>query len=193
MGESSPLSVGFRGVAIASAGAERNSLAASEIAYLACYPLVPLSAALEGQRALLILDNCEHVIESAAKFADRVLGECRLLRILATSREPLGITGEALWLVEPLPLPTEASSGEIESSPAVRLLRDLGAYAGQGFSEGVLHMLAASRHAAYCLPVPGQMETSPDTRELSRLGSTACKALYVCNHCLEPFDHFKAI
>jgi hypothetical protein len=43
------------------------------------------------------------------------------------------------------------------------------AYAGQGFSEGVLHMLAASRHAAYCLPVHGQMETSPDTRELDHL------------------------
>jgi ring-1,2-phenylacetyl-CoA epoxidase subunit PaaD len=34
---------------------------------------------------------------------------------------------------------------------------------------------------------------SPDTRELSRFGSTACKALYACNVCLEPFDHFKAI
>jgi ring-1,2-phenylacetyl-CoA epoxidase subunit PaaD len=34
---------------------------------------------------------------------------------------------------------------------------------------------------------------SPDTRESSRFGSTACKALYVCNSCLEPFDHFKAI
>lgn len=34
---------------------------------------------------------------------------------------------------------------------------------------------------------------SPDTRELSRFGSTACKALWVCNACLEPFDHFKAI
>src|SRR4029077_7985505 len=77
--------------------------------------------------ALLILDNCEHVIESAAAFADRVLGECRRLRILATSREPLGITGEALWPTEPLALPRAgpgASPGEIESSPAVRLLRD---------------------------------------------------------------------
>jgi hypothetical protein len=43
------------------------------------------------------------------------------------------------------------------------------AYAGQGFSEGVLHMLAASRHAAYCLPAPGQIETSADTRELDHL------------------------
>jgi predicted ATPase len=64
------------------------------------------------------------VIESAAKFADRVLGECRRLRILATSREPLGITGEALWLVEPLAVPTDASPAQIASSPAVRLLQD---------------------------------------------------------------------
>jgi predicted ATPase/DNA-binding SARP family transcriptional activator len=84
-----------------------------------------LIAAIRGREALLILDNCEHVIEAAAKFADRVLGECRRLRILATSREPLGITGEALWLVEPLALPEgDASPGEIASSPAVRLLRD---------------------------------------------------------------------
>jgi predicted ATPase/DNA-binding SARP family transcriptional activator len=84
-----------------------------------------LIAAIREREALLILDNCEHVIEAAAKFADRVLGECRRLRILATSREPLGITGEALWLVEPLALPEgDASPGEIASSPAVRLLRD---------------------------------------------------------------------
>jgi predicted ATPase/DNA-binding SARP family transcriptional activator len=88
-------------------------------------PTDRLIAAIREREALLILDNCEHVIESAAKFADRVLGECRRLRILATSREPLGITGEALWLVEPLALPEgDASPGEIESSPAVRLLRD---------------------------------------------------------------------
>ncbi len=84
-----------------------------------------LIAAIRERAALLILDNCEHVIESAAGFAQRVLGECRRLRILATSREPLGITGEALWLVEPLGVPErDASPGEIESSPAVQLLRD---------------------------------------------------------------------
>ena len=88
-------------------------------------PADRLIAAIREREALLILDNCEHVIESAAAFAHRVLGECQRLRILATSREPLGITGEALWLVEPLALPSEdADPGEIESSPAVRLLRD---------------------------------------------------------------------
>ncbi|MDX6342179.1 MAG: hypothetical protein QOH87_2317, partial [Trebonia sp.] len=88
-------------------------------------PTSRLIAAIREREALLILDNCEHVIESAAAFAHRVLGECRRLRILATSREPLGITGEALWRVVPLTLPAEdADPGEIESSPAVRLLRD---------------------------------------------------------------------
>ncbi|MEV0055672.1 BTAD domain-containing putative transcriptional regulator [Saccharopolyspora shandongensis] len=82
-------------------------------------------AAVREREMLLVLDNCEHVIESAAAFAHRVLGECRRLRILATSRESLGITGEALWPVAPLVLPGEdADPGEIESSPAVRLLRD---------------------------------------------------------------------
>ncbi|MEU4391602.1 BTAD domain-containing putative transcriptional regulator [Kribbella sp. NPDC023855] len=87
-------------------------------------PVDGLIAAIRDREALLILDNCEHVIEAAAKFADRVLGECRRLRILATSREPFGITGEALWLVEPLALPTDTGPEEIGSSPAVRLLRD---------------------------------------------------------------------
>ncbi|WP_371537185.1 AfsR/SARP family transcriptional regulator [Streptomyces sp. NBC_00466] len=84
-----------------------------------------LIAAIRERETLLILDNCEHVIESAAVFAHRVLGECRRLRILATSREPLGITGEALWQIEPLALPgRDAGPREIESSPAVQLLRN---------------------------------------------------------------------
>jgi predicted ATPase/DNA-binding SARP family transcriptional activator len=84
-----------------------------------------LIAAIRERDALLILDNCEQVIERAAAFAHRVLGECRRLRILATSREPLGITGEALWRVAPLDVPgADASPAEIESSAAVRLLRD---------------------------------------------------------------------
>ena len=88
-------------------------------------PMDRLIAAIRERETLLILDNCEHVIQSAAAFAHRVLGECRRLRILATSREPLGITGEALWLVEPLALPQRAASpGEVESSPAVQLLQD---------------------------------------------------------------------
>ncbi|MDO3703327.1 BTAD domain-containing putative transcriptional regulator [Micromonospora sp. C28SCA-DRY-2] len=88
-------------------------------------PTERLVAAIRERETLLILDNCEHVIESAAAFAHRVLGECRRLRILATSREPLGITGEVLWPVVPLALPERhAGPAEMASAPAVQLLRD---------------------------------------------------------------------
>ncbi|MFB7873821.1 BTAD domain-containing putative transcriptional regulator [Nocardia sp. NPDC056064] len=88
-------------------------------------PMDRLIAALRDRETLLVLDNCEHVVESAAAFAHRVLGACTRVRILATSREPLGITGEALWQVEPLGLPAPGAAVEqIESSPAVELLRD---------------------------------------------------------------------
>ncbi|PXX66719.1 putative ATPase [Nocardia tenerifensis] len=88
-------------------------------------PMDRLVAAIRERETLLILDNCEHVIDAAATFAHRLLGECQKLRILATSREPLGITGEALWQVEPLALPApDAAPGAIESAPAVQLLRD---------------------------------------------------------------------
>ncbi|WP_285780709.1 BTAD domain-containing putative transcriptional regulator [Microtetraspora sp. NBRC 13810] len=88
-------------------------------------PMDRLIAAVRERTILLVLDNCEHVIEAAAAFADRLLGECRRLRILATSREPLGITGEVLWQNEPLALPAQgADPAEVGASPAVRLLRD---------------------------------------------------------------------
>ncbi|AOS64548.1 BTAD domain-containing putative transcriptional regulator [Actinoalloteichus hymeniacidonis] len=82
-------------------------------------------AAIRDRETLLVLDNCEHLIDAAAAFAHRALGECGRLRILATSRQPLGITGEALWQVAPLVVPgQDATAGEIAASSAVRLLRD---------------------------------------------------------------------
>ncbi|HKB33271.1 MAG TPA: LuxR C-terminal-related transcriptional regulator [Candidatus Dormibacteraeota bacterium] len=57
---------------------------------------------LADRDLLLVLDNCEHVILSSAKLAAALLGGCRRIRILATSREPLGVTGEAVWRLEPL-------------------------------------------------------------------------------------------
>ena len=51
---------------------------------------------LADARALLVLDNCEHLIDACAHLADELLSRCPGLRIVATSREPLGITGESL-------------------------------------------------------------------------------------------------
>jgi predicted ATPase/DNA-binding SARP family transcriptional activator len=68
-------------------------------------PAQRLVAALAERHGLLILDNCEHVVATAAAVADQVLAGCPSVRVLATSREPLRITGEALWPVPPLPVP----------------------------------------------------------------------------------------
>ncbi|MFC7381295.1 AfsR/SARP family transcriptional regulator [Sphaerisporangium rhizosphaerae] len=59
-------------------------------------------AALGPGERLIILDNCEHVVEAAARLADRILADRPQVRILATSREPLRIGGELLWHVPPL-------------------------------------------------------------------------------------------
>jgi predicted ATPase/DNA-binding CsgD family transcriptional regulator len=64
-----------------------------------------MRAHLEGAELLLVLDNCEHLIEPCAKLASALLRSCPGLRILATSREPLDIAGEVSWLVPPLSLP----------------------------------------------------------------------------------------
>jgi predicted ATPase/DNA-binding SARP family transcriptional activator/DNA-binding CsgD family transcriptional regulator len=61
--------------------------------------------ALGDQGLLLVLDNCEHLVEAAAQLGDTLLDSCPRLRVLATSREPLGIRGEVLWQVPPLSLP----------------------------------------------------------------------------------------
>ncbi|MDX3535504.1 BTAD domain-containing putative transcriptional regulator [Streptomyces sp. MB09-01] len=112
-----------------------NALALREHAPAAGDPLDRLAAALRTRTALLVLDNCEHLIEAAATTADRLLGECPGLRILATSREPLGLTGEALWPVHPLALPPQdADAAQALASPAVRLLNDRAAAARSGFA-----------------------------------------------------------
>lgn len=57
-----------------------------------------------GQSITLIIDNCEHVVPACAELAERLLSACPGLRVLATSREPLGIDGEITFRVPPLPI-----------------------------------------------------------------------------------------
>ena len=78
-----------------------------------------LVGALARQQVLLVLDNCEHLVAAAAAVADRVLATCPRVRILATSREPLNITGEALWAVGPLALPPDPAVTSMEAERAV--------------------------------------------------------------------------
>ncbi|MFF8960634.1 BTAD domain-containing putative transcriptional regulator [Streptomyces sp. NPDC014894] len=93
-----------------------------------------LTEVLAAAATLIVLDNCEHVVEAAARLADELLGRCPQLRILATSREPLGILGEALFPVTPLGLPRPLSPAEtVAACPAVRLFADRAASVRPGF------------------------------------------------------------
>ncbi|WP_245237237.1 BTAD domain-containing putative transcriptional regulator [Streptomyces iakyrus] len=85
-------------------------------------PVERLAEHCSRPRMLLILDNCEHVVDAAARLTEELLARCPDLTVLATSREPLGVPGELLRPVEPLPEPV-----------ALRLLADRGAAARPGF------------------------------------------------------------
>ncbi|PKT72363.1 AfsR family transcriptional regulator [Streptomyces populi] len=85
-------------------------------------PLTRLAEHCAKRRMLIVLDNCEHVVDAAAHLAEALLERCPGVTVLATSREPLGVPGELLRPVDPLPEPV-----------ALRLLTDRGAAARPGF------------------------------------------------------------
>ena len=87
--------------------------------------LTQLVDVLSTAPTLLVLDNCEHLIDAAAQLSDHLLSRCPELRILATSREPLAIAGEALHPLSMLTLPAEGvSPDEALASTAVQLFLD---------------------------------------------------------------------
>ena len=135
-------------------------------------PLDRLVAALADRDEVMVLDNCEHVIEAAAELAGRVLAGCPRMKIMVTSRQPLRIDGEILCPVLPLPVPpvppassavsllppvpaaapvTEAGSASgdapvaVASYGAVRLLRDRAAAVRPDFELDAANAEAVTR------------------------------------------------
>jgi predicted ATPase/DNA-binding CsgD family transcriptional regulator len=77
---------------------------------------------LAGNTALLLLDNCEHIVEGVAEFVTAVLRGAGLIRVLATSRHPLGVEGETTWRVPSLAVPPQAADpASLDRFDAVRL------------------------------------------------------------------------
>ena len=108
-----------------------------------------------GERSMLVLlDNCEHVIDACAKLADTLLRDCPNIRLLATSREPLGIEGEHVHRVPSLDTPADGDDVDtIRNAEAVRLFADRadqhGVRAHLGRADrfgGRPHLPAAGRH-----------------------------------------------
>jgi len=110
-------------------------------------PLERLAAALADRGDVLILDNCEHLIEAAAALAAHVLAACPRMRILATSRQPLRIDGETLCPVSPLPVPPvlQARAAVVASYGAARLFRDRAAAVRPDFELDEANAAAVTR------------------------------------------------
>ena len=92
---------------------------------------------LKPRKTLVVLDNCEHLVEGCAMLADTLLRACPELEILATSREPLRIAGEATWLVPSLSLPDLQHlppTAELAGYEAVRLFIERAKAVNAGFA-----------------------------------------------------------
>jgi predicted ATPase/DNA-binding winged helix-turn-helix (wHTH) protein len=79
---------------------------------------------LKARRAMVVLDNCEHLVGAAAATIETLLGSCSALKILVTSREVLGMKGEQVFAVRSLSLPETTDLEDVRGSEAVRLFVD---------------------------------------------------------------------
>jgi predicted ATPase/DNA-binding CsgD family transcriptional regulator len=100
-------------------------------------PAASLAEYLAGRQLLLVLDNCEHLVDAAAKLADGLLRAAPGLRVLATSRESLTMTGETVLAVPPLAAPEAGpplTAAQLGLFPAVRLFAERAAQVVPGFA-----------------------------------------------------------
>ena len=114
-----------------------------------------LAAALEARQLLIMLDNCEHLIDACASLCQRLLASCPSLRVLATSQEPLRIPPESVWQVAGLavPPPQKAPDArELASYESVRLFADRARAARAGFAVTERNAMAV---AAICRALDG--------------------------------------
>ncbi len=129
---------------------------------------------LAPQRALLVVDNCEHVLGAAGRLIGEVLRWCPGVRVLATSREALGMPGEVVWSVGPLELPADlgAAAESMHTSPAVEVFVNRATAAAPGFS---LDERNARAVAELCI----QLDGVPLALELAaaRMGSLSADQL----------------
>ncbi len=111
-----------------------------------------VAGVLRTTDTLLVLDNCEQLVEPVAAVVARLLQAAPQLRVLATSREPLGVGGETLWAVPPLDVPAADSLTAVQQSTATQLFVARAAAAAPGFT---LDAGNAAAVAALCRRLDG--------------------------------------
>ena len=106
-----------------------------------------LCAHLQRRHVLIILDNCEHLVEASARLVQTVLTRCPDVRIVATSREVLGVPGEVTWNVPPLSLPPADPGGaeDLAGSDAVALFCNRAHAAQPGFAASTANAPAVAQ------------------------------------------------
>ena len=116
--------------------------------------LATVADALRPRRMLIVLDNCEHLIDACAQVCQRFLASSAGLRMIATSREPLRVAAETVWQVPPMsmPEPDDAQDAELMRSDALRLFADRAAAVRPDF---VLGPASLASVAAICRAVDG--------------------------------------
>jgi non-specific serine/threonine protein kinase len=118
-------------------------------------PEAALAGYVAKRQLLLVLDNCEHLVDAIAKLTDRLLRAAAELRVLATSRESLNILGETVLPVPPLPTPDPGQPltlGQLGRFPAVALFAERAAQVVPGFALTEANMAAV---AGICHRVEG--------------------------------------
>lgn len=143
---------------------------------------------LVSRRLLLVLDNCEHLIDAAAELAEMLLRACPELRILATSREPLGTGGEAVLRVPPLTVPDPDRQPSLRGMPdyeAVNLFAERATSAVPGFqlTEDNRTTVARICHQLEGLPLPIELAAARlsalSTEQILERLTDRCKLLTV--------------
>ncbi len=99
---------------------------------------------LRAKRLLVVLDNCEHLLETAGDLAEGVLRECPGVRILATSREGLAVLGEQVWPLRSLRPPASESVDDVAISTAGRLFTERAQAAAPGFGIDAANAVAVA-------------------------------------------------
>jgi non-specific serine/threonine protein kinase len=118
---------------------------------------------LRTRQLLLVLDSCEHLVEACAEFADTLLHACPRVHLLATSREPLAVTGEAIYHVPSLAVPgtdDSLSLTELADVAAVKLFVERAAAAESGF-------VLTSENAASIAEISRRLDGIPLALELA--------------------------
>jgi predicted ATPase/DNA-binding SARP family transcriptional activator len=145
------------------------------------HPRDVLVSRLADRETVLLLDNCEHLVEPVASLVETVLGRCPRVRVLATSREALAVPGEVQLPVAPLPTPQEGTSPErIPDYPAARLFLDRAEAATAGSQFDAADLVAVAE-------VCRRLDGIPLALELAAARLTSLTPVELADHVQDRF------